>query len=94
MNYPVDVLNWHDRLTAPSLQEAREILRAANRRQAIAGGIDEWNMLAQKSREQVLAQARDAVTQAGERGFILAAGCVIPIDTPEGNIKAVVEAVR
>jgi uroporphyrinogen decarboxylase len=94
MNYPVDVLNWHDRLTAPSLKEAREILRAANNRKAIAGGIDEWNVLAKKSREEALAQARDAVTQAGERGFILAAGCVIPVDTPEENIKAVVEATR
>jgi uroporphyrinogen decarboxylase len=94
MNYPVDVLNWHDRLTAPSLKKAREILRAAQNNKAIAGGMDEWNMLAKKPRDQVLAQARDAIAQAGERGFILAAGCVIPVDTPEGNIKAVVEAVR
>ena len=94
MNYPVDVLNWHDRLTAPSLKEAREILRAANNRKAIAGGIDEWNVLAKKSHEEALAQARDAVAQAGERGFILAAGCVIPVDTPEENIKAVAEATR
>ena len=94
MNYPVDVLNWHDHLTAPSLKEAREILRAANNRKTIAGGIDEWNVLARKSREEALAQARDAVAQAGERGFILAAGCVIPVDTPEGNIRAVVDATR
>jgi uroporphyrinogen decarboxylase len=94
MNYPVDVLNWHDRLTAPSLKEAREILRTANNRKTIAGGIDEWNVLAKKSREEALAQARDAMVQAGERGFILAAGCVIPVDTPEENIKAVAEATR
>jgi len=94
MNYPVQVLNWHDRRTAPSLKEAREILRAANNRKAIAGGIDEWNVLGDKSREEVIAQARDALTQAGERGFILAAGCVTLVDTPEENIRAVVEAAR
>jgi uroporphyrinogen decarboxylase len=94
MNYPVQVLNWHDRRTAPSLKEAREILRAAGNRKAIAGGIDEWNVLAEKSREAVIAQARDAITQAGERGFILAAGCVTLVDTPEENIRAVVDAVR
>ena len=94
MNYPVDVLNWHDRLTAPSLKEAREILRTANNRKTIAGGIDEWNVLAKKSREEALAQARDAVAQAGERGFILAAGCVISVDTPEENIRAVAESTR
>ena len=94
MNYPVQVLNWHDRRTAPSLKEAREILRAAQNNKTIAGGIDEWNVLADKSREDVLAQARDAIAQAGERGFILAAGCVTLVDTPEENIRAAVEAVR
>jgi uroporphyrinogen decarboxylase len=94
MNYPVDVLNWHDRRSAPSLKEAREILRAAKNDKAIAGGIDEWNVLGASARNAVAAQAHDAIAQAGERGFILAAGCVTLVDTPEENIKAVVEAVR
>ncbi|MCI0476748.1 MAG: hypothetical protein L0Y55_10915 [Anaerolineales bacterium] len=94
MNYPVDVLNWHDRRTAPSLQDARAILRVAQNDKTIAGGIDEYNVLGGTSREDVLAQARDAIAQAGERGFILAAGCVTLVDTPEENIRAVVEAAR
>lgn len=87
--YPVDVINWHDRRAAPSLQEAR-----AKTQRTIAGGIDEWNVLATKSRDEVIAQARDAITQTGGRGFILSAGCVIPVDTPAENIRAVVEAAR
>jgi uroporphyrinogen decarboxylase len=93
-NYPVDVLNWHDRRTAPSLKDAREILRSAQNDKAIAGGIDESAVLADQSRAAVLAQARDAIAQAGERGYILAAGCVTLVDTPEENIRAVVEAAR
>lgn len=89
MHYPAQVVNWHDRRTAPSLKEARSKFKGA-----LAGGIDEWNVLAAKPPEDVLAQARDAVAQAGERGFILAAGCVIPVDTPAENIRAVIEAVR
>jgi uroporphyrinogen decarboxylase len=87
--YPVDVINWHDRRTAPSLQEAR-----TRSQRAIAGGINEWNVLAAKSRDAVMAQARDAITQTGGRGFILSAGCVIPVDTPAENIRAVAEAAR
>ena len=94
MKYPVEVLNWHDRRTAPSLKEARALLRTAQISKAIAGGIDEWNVLGDKSHEEVLAQARDAIAQAGTCGFILAAGCVTLVDTPEENIRAVVEAVR
>jgi uroporphyrinogen decarboxylase len=75
--------------TAPSLKEARGKWKGT-----LAGGINECDTLAAKSRDAVIAEARDAIAQAGERGFILAAGCVIPVDTPEENIKAVVEAAR
>lgn len=82
--WPVEVLNWHDRRTAPSLKEAR-----AKHAGALAGGIDEWDTLAAKSPSDVQAEVRDAIAQTGGRGHILAAGCVIPVDTPEENIRAV-----
>jgi uroporphyrinogen decarboxylase len=88
-HYPVQAINWHDRRTAPSLKEARGKWKGA-----LAGGINEWDTLAAKSRDAVIAEARDAIAQTGGRGFILAAGCVIPVDTPEENIRAVVETVR
>lgn len=91
--WPVDVVNWHDRRTAPSLTEAREILRLTQNDSALAGGLDEWNTLAAGSPEDVKTQAREAVAQTEGRGFILAAGCVIPVDTPDANIRAAVEAV-
>lgn len=99
--WPVEVVNWHDRRTAPSLKDAREILRGvyterserAQNDKALAGGINEWDTLAAKPRDEVIAEVRDAMAQTGGRGFILAAGCVIPVDTPEENIRAVKEAV-
>lgn len=94
MHYPVEVLNWHDRRTAPSLRQARAQLDAARLDKVLAGGVDEYAVLADGSREAVLAQARDAIAQAGERRFILAAGCVTLVDTPPENIRAVVQAAR
>lgn len=94
MHYPVQALNWHDRRTAPLLRAAREMLDAAGIRKTLVGGLDEYAVLADGSREQVIAQARDAIAQAGERGFILGAGCVILVDTPEENIRAVIEVAR
>ena len=85
--WPVEVVNWHDRRTAPSLREAR-----AKHPGTLAGGINEWDTLAAKSQREVAAEVRDAIAQTGGRGHILAAGCVIPVDTPEENIRAVTQA--
>ncbi len=87
--WKVDAINWHDRRTPPSLKEARAKFEGA-----LVGGLEEWNTLSTGSREAVMAQARDAVAQTGGRGFILAAGCVMLVDTPEENIRAAIEAVR
>ena len=84
--WPVQVLNWHDRRTAPSLKQAR-----AKHPGTLAGGINEWDTLAAKSPREVETEVRDAIAQTGGRGHILAAGCVIPVDTPEENIRAVTQ---
>jgi uroporphyrinogen decarboxylase len=80
----VDAINWHDRRTAPSLKEARAKFKGA-----LVGGINEWETLAAPPREAIIAESRDAIAQTGGRGFILAAGCVIPVDASEENIRAV-----
>lgn len=85
--YPVDAINWHDRRTEPSLKKARSKFKGV-----LIGGINEWDTLASKSPSEVATEARDAISQTNGRGFILAAGCVISIDTPEANIKALLAA--
>jgi uroporphyrinogen decarboxylase len=87
--YPVQVLNWHDRKTPPSLAEGKRLFRGA-----VAGGIDEWGVLAGGTREQIQAQVREAIEQTEGTGLVVTPGCVIPIDTPEENIRAAREAVE
>lgn len=87
--YPVQIVNWHDRKTAPTLQEGKALFHGA-----VAGGIEEWNVLAGGTPEQIRAQVQDAIQQTDGTGLILAAGCVIPTDTPEENIRAAREAVE
>lgn len=87
-DYPVDIINWHDRKTPPSLKDA-----ASRFSGCLAGGLDETELLAKGTAEACEAQVRDAVAQTRGRRFIVAAGCVSFIDTPEGNLAAVRQAV-
>jgi len=88
-DYPIDAINWHDRQTPPSLDEARERFSGC-----LAGGLDEGGPLAGGSAEECVAQVRDAIAQTGGRRLIVAAGCVTFIDTPEANMRAVRAAVE
>jgi uroporphyrinogen decarboxylase len=81
--YPVHIINWHDRRTAPNLADAR--IRAHT---AIMGGLNEWQTLADGTAEQVTDEVRDAIRQTSGRGFLVGAGCVVAVDTPEANLRA------
>jgi uroporphyrinogen decarboxylase len=88
-DYPVNIINWHDRRTPPTLKEAREQFSGT-----LAGGVDAMDTVGKGTPEQVAAEVKDAVAQmAGSTKFIVTAGCVIPIDAPEANIRAVRQAV-
>ncbi|MCS7171937.1 MAG: uroporphyrinogen decarboxylase [Armatimonadetes bacterium] len=87
-DYPVHAINWHDRRTPPSLQEARSRTTLG-----LVGGIDERSF-ADRSPEEIAAEVRDALSQTGGIGHVVAPGCVIPVDAPEANLQAVVQAVR
>jgi uroporphyrinogen decarboxylase len=86
---PVDVVNWHDRVTAPSLAEAR-----ARRPGALAAGLSEGETLRRGGPAAAAAEARDAIAQTGGRGHLLTPGCVLPLDVPDAALAAVVAAVR
>lgn len=87
--YPVQIVNWHDRKTAPTLAEGKKLFDGA-----VAGGIDEWKVLADGTPEQIRAQIQDALQQTDGIGVIVAAGCVISTDTPQENIRAARDAVE
>jgi uroporphyrinogen decarboxylase len=87
--YPAHIINWHDRRTAPSLTDARKRTRLA-----LMGGLNEWGTMAEGTPEHVAAEVRDAIAQTGGHGFLVGAGCVVPVDTPAENLKAARAAVE
>ena len=86
---PVASINWHDRLTAPSLGDALQRFAGA-----AVGGLGERDVLLKGAPSAVTAQALDAVRQSGGTGVIVAPGCVLPLATPDENLEAAVTAVK
>jgi uroporphyrinogen decarboxylase len=82
--YPVQVINWHDQETPPTLREGQRRFAGA-----VCGGLRQWETMAHGTPEQVRAEARAARAQTGDRRFILGTGCVVPIIAPRANLRAV-----
>ena len=87
-DYPVDIINWHDRKTSPGLAAAR-----AQTSVCLAGGINEWETLLKGTPEAVAEEVREAIAQTGGRRHIVAAGCVVPIDVSDERLTAARRAV-
>lgn len=86
--YDADIINWHDRLTGPSLRDGYQIVN-----KAVAGGINEQSIVGD-SLEEVAAEARDAIASMNGRHVLVTPGCVIRYATPVDRIRAVADAVR
>ncbi len=87
-NYPVQVLNWHDRTTTYSLSDAAKIFDGA-----LLGGIEQHKLLRFGSQEEVKAQVENAVLQMNGRRLIVSPGCTYHLDVPHGNLMALRRAV-
>ncbi len=83
VDYPVAIINWHDRQTPPSLAEAQSHFPGV-----VCGGLRQWETMVLGTPEQVRAEASDAIRQTGGTRFILGTGCVLPTTAPRGNILA------
>lgn len=88
-DYPVQVVNWHDRETEPTLREGQ-----ARVKRAVLGGLRQWETMLRGTPDEVRAEAEDALRQTGGRRFILGTGCVTPITAPWGNLRAAREVVE
>jgi uroporphyrinogen decarboxylase len=84
---PAHAWSWDDRATSPSLRDAQT--RVAG---AVVGGLDQWRTLRDGTSEQAVAEARDAITQTDGLGLIVAPGCVLPMNTSDETVAAVVRA--
>ena len=52
VDYPVQVLNWHDRESWPSLDEGKQLFAGA-----VCGGLARWETVVRGTPEQVRAEA-------------------------------------
>ena len=86
--YPVEMINWHDRLTWPTLHEAQDRFSGL-----LVGGVNEWQALLPGPVDAFQAEVRDALAQTDGRRLMVGPGCVLPIHTPNVHIRAAMEAV-
>ena len=82
---PGHAWNWDDRATPPSLAQAAAMVPGA-----VIGGLHQWRTLRDGTPEEAVAETQDAVAQTQGRGLIVGPGCVLPMNTPDANVAAVV----
>jgi len=89
VDYPVHAINWDDRITSPSLVEARK-----KTDKCLIGGVDKERVLRNGTPDQVNQQVHDAIQSAGRKKMIVGVGCGIPVDCPDENLFAMRKAVE
>lgn len=88
-DYPVQIINWHDRETSPSLSKGLSQFPGC-----ACGGIAQVETLVLGTPEEVKNEARQAIEETDGKRLILGTGCVMPLTTPYGNIMAARKSVE
>lgn len=83
-DYPVQVINWHDRETEPDLKAGSIKFPGT-----VCGGLSREKTLVLGTSEDIQAEADDAILSMDDTPFILGTGCVVPIIAPHTNLEAV-----
>jgi len=89
LDYPVSILNWHDRQSPPTLSEAQKRYDGV-----VCGGLRQWDTMVLGTHQQVREEAEDAIRQTNGMKFILGTGCVLPTTAPHGNILSARQVVE
>lgn len=89
LEYPVHAFNWAVEL--PGNPRFQEVTAATDK--AVMGGIA-VETVAAGAPESVAAEVKQALAETGGRRFLLAAGCSIPPETPEANLRAAFDALE
>jgi uroporphyrinogen decarboxylase len=85
-DYPVQVWNWHDRETGPSLADGLAKIKGA-----ACGGLARDSVMLCGQPEAVRQQVADAIAQTNGHRYIVGTGCVTMIPTPDVNIRTAIE---
>lgn len=88
-SYPAQMMNWHDRLTWPTLAQAKE--RYAG---LLVGGVSERQTLLDGPEEVIADEVREAVAQTGGRRLLVGPGCVFPGHVPARHVQAAIDVVK
>ncbi len=86
-NLPAHALNWHDRSAFPTLADAAHIFSGA-----LVGGVDQ-HTLQLGTPQDVGREVAGAIKQLSGRRLIVSPGCTYPLDVPDGNLRALRQAV-
>lgn len=73
------------------LATARAAANAANCPQIYAGNIDPVQVVRNGTPEGIYVALKNCFEEAGRKGYIVAAGCEIPRDTPAANVHSLIE---
>jgi uroporphyrinogen decarboxylase len=86
-DYPVNIVNWHDRETYPSLSLGQTRFPGV-----VCGGVSQ-DTLVYGTPDQVRSEALEAIQATSGQRVILGTGCVTPVIAPFGNILALRQSV-
>ena len=87
--YPVQVMNWADRESGPSIANV-----AASLRPAICAGVDNLRTMVTGSPDDCAREVLDAIAQAGPRPIMVSPGCTFdPHGVSRENLLAIRHAV-
>jgi len=89
LDYPVQVLNWHDQETSPNLKLGLEKFNGV-----VCGGLRRIETLVLGDSQSIEREAQAAIMNTNGVRFILGTGCVVPINAPFGNISAARKSVE
>jgi uroporphyrinogen decarboxylase len=87
--YPVQAINWHDRLVDISLKDGRE-----KSDKLLIGGVDEHKVLNEAKDEELLAHFKDALEQVEDKRIILGPGCCVPLYVSEDRFEVAKRIIR
>lgn len=88
-DYPVQAINWDSDHTRPALAEAHSVWG-----QTLVGGLDRHGAILGGTPDDVAAEVRQSIAEAGPAGLIVSAGCALPVACPEANLRAARRAVE
>jgi uroporphyrinogen decarboxylase len=89
LDYPVQILNWHDQETPPTLSEGQAKFQGV-----VCGGLGRQRTLVLGTPQQIETEAQQAFRSTAGKRFILGTGCVTPVIAPAGNLMAVRQIVE